>query len=174
MASVSQAFRRFAEATARQSGRPATFLSAVLIVAIWAASGPFFHFGDTWQLVINTGTTIITFLMVFLIQNSQNRDSAALQIKLDELIRTTEAHNGLLDLEDMDEETLERIRENYRKLADRRQDEARDKDQRSSRKARDETEAEQACEEVEEIDRELQENRKARVEESDAGTEPER
>jgi low affinity Fe/Cu permease len=168
MANVSQAFRRFAEATARQSGRPATFLSAVLIVAIWAASGPFFHFGDTWQLVINTGTTIITFLMVFLIQNSQNRDSAALQIKLDELIRTTEAHNGLLDLEDMDEETLERIRENYRKLADRRQDEARGKDQGSHRKAKDETEAEQACEEVEEIDRELQENRKARVEESDA------
>jgi low affinity Fe/Cu permease len=155
MASVSQAFRRFAEATARHSRRPATFLSAVLIVAIWAASGPFFHFGDTWQLVINTGTTIITFLMVFLIQNSQNRDSAALQIKLDELIRATAAHNGLLDLEDMDEETLERIRENYRKLADRREDEARGKKQARDRRVQEEAEAEQACEEVQEIDREL-------------------
>jgi low affinity Fe/Cu permease len=173
MASVSQAFRRFAEATARHSGRPATFLSAVLIVAIWAASGPFSHFGDTWQLVINTGTTIITFLMVFLIQNSQNRDSAALQIKLDELIRATAAHNGLLDLEDMDEETLERIRENYRKLADRREDEARGKKQARDRRVQEEAEAEQACEEVQEIDRELKENR-ARVEESGTDTAPER
>lgn len=117
MASVSQAFRRFAEATARQSGRPATFLAAVLIVAVWAASGPFFHFGDTWQLVINTGTTIITFLMVFLIQSSQNRDTAALQIKLDELIRTSQAHNALLNLEELDEDDLDRIRKHYCKLA---------------------------------------------------------
>src|SRR5690348_18294719 len=121
MATLSQRFRHFAETTARNTGRPAAFLLAVLVVLVWAATGPLFHFGDTWQLVINTGTTIITFLMVFLIQNSQNRDSAALQIKLDELIRSTAAHNSLLDLEDLDEETLERIRENYRKLAARRE-----------------------------------------------------
>src|SRR5690349_12811173 len=121
MSKLATAFRSFAEATARYSGKPAAFLTAALIVVVWAATGPLFGFGDTWQLVINTGTTIITFLMVFLIQNSQNRDSAALQIKLDELIRTTAAHNGLLDLEDLDEETLERIRENYRKLAARRE-----------------------------------------------------
>jgi low affinity Fe/Cu permease len=161
MASVSQAFRRFAEATARQSGRPATFLAAVLIVAVWAASGPFFHFGDTWQLVINTGTTIITFLMVFLIQNSQNRDSAALQIKLDELIRATAAHNGLLDLEDVDEETLERIRENYRKLASQREQQARREG--ADRQAEKREEAGEACEEVREIDRELKENRATRA-----------
>src|SRR5690348_17724081 len=155
MASVSQAFRRFAEATARQSGRPATFLAAVLIVAVWAASGPFFHFGDTWQLVINTGTTIVTFLMVCLIQNSQNRDSAALQIKLDELIRTTAAHNRLLDHEDVDEETLERIRENYRKLASRREG----AQAAPAEKAGQEEVAEEACAEVEEIDRELEKNR---------------
>ena len=120
MASVSQAFRRFAEATARHSGRPATFLSAVLIVAIWAASGPFFHFGDTWQLVINTGTTIITFLMVFLIQNTQNRDTEAMQIKLDELIRATQgANNRLLDLEELEDRELEEMRDSYEALAER-------------------------------------------------------
>ena len=119
MASVSQAFRRFAEATARQSGRPATFLAAVLIVAVWAASGPFFHFGDTWQLVINTGTTIITFLMVFLIQNTQNRDTEAMQIKLDELIRATQgANNRLLDLEELEDRELEAFRDSYESLAE--------------------------------------------------------
>mgnify|MGYP001043679337 FL=1 len=180
MASVSQAFRRFAEATARQSGRPATFLAAVLIVAVWAASGPFFHFGDTWQLVINTGTTIITFLMVFLIQNSQNRDSAALQIKLDELIRTTAAHNGLLDLEDMDEDTLERIRENYRKLAARREHEAAGRQGKQGQQgqqddvARDKDEAEEACEEVDEIDRELKENRETHTQDEETAGAPAR
>jgi low affinity Fe/Cu permease len=168
MSRVSQAFSRFAEATARHSGRPATFLCAALVVVIWAASGPLFHFGDTWQLVINTGTTIITFLMVFLIQNSQNRDSAALQIKLDELIRATAAHNGLLDLEDMDEDTLERIRENYRKLAARREHEAAGGQRRQGEVAREEDEAEEACEEVEEIDRELKESRKTRAQEEEA------
>jgi low affinity Fe/Cu permease len=161
MASLSQSFRRFAEATARHSGRPATFLCAALIVVIWAASWPLFDFGDTWQLVINTGTTIITFLMVFLIQNSQNRDSAALQIKLDELIRATAAHNSLLDLEDVDEETLERIRENYRKLASQREQQARREG--ADRQAEKREEAGEACEEVREIDRELKENRATRA-----------
>ena len=120
MASVSQAFRRFAEATARQSGRPATFLAAVLIVAVWAASGPFFHFGDTWQLVINTGTTIVTFLMVFLIQNTQNRDSAAVQLKLAEIIRSTQgAHNAMIDLEKLSQADLDKIRSLYEHLAEK-------------------------------------------------------
>jgi low affinity Fe/Cu permease len=116
--SVSSLFRRFAAATARAAGKPQAFAAAVLLVVIWGATGPLFHFGDTWQLVINTGTTIITFLMVFLIQNAQNRDSAALQIKLDELIRSSHAHNALLGLEDADEKTLDRVREHYRRLAE--------------------------------------------------------
>ena len=159
MATLSQHFLQFAEATARSTGRPTAFLLAALVVVVWAATGPLFHFGDTWQLVINTGTTIITFLMVFLIQNSQNRESAALQIKLDELIRATAAHNSLLDLEDMDEETLERIRENYRKLASRKQSEHAANDAASQK------EADEACAEVREIDRELKKNR-----ETQAGT----
>ncbi|WEN16911.1 low affinity iron permease family protein [Rhodanobacter sp. AS-Z3] len=159
MASLSQSFRRFAEATARYSGRPFTFLAAALIVVIWAATGPLFDFGDTWQLVINTGTTIITFLMVFLIQNSQNRDSAALQIKLDELIRATAAHNSLLDIEDVDEETLERIRDNYRKLADQRARQAKNDNQPARVRSEKKQEAEEACKEVDEIDRQLQKSR---------------
>ena len=93
------------------------FILAATLVAVWAATGPLFGFGDTWQLVINTSTTIITFLMVFLIQSSQNRDSAALQIKLDELIRTSKGHNALLNLEELDEDDLDRIRKHYCKLA---------------------------------------------------------
>lgn len=112
-------FRRFAAATSTAAGKPAAFVLAALVVVVWASSGPMFHFGDTWQLVINTGTTIVTFLMVFLIQNTQNRDSTALQIKLDELIRSSRAHNALLDLEELDDETLERIRRHYRGLASR-------------------------------------------------------
>ena len=112
-------FTRFAQAAARASGRPRTFLAAVLIVLVWAALGPVFHFGDTWQLVINTGTTIITFLMVFLIQNTQNRDSVAMQTKLDELIRSIRtANNAVLNLEELDEEVLDRIRAHYCRLAD--------------------------------------------------------
>lgn len=111
-------FTRFAKGTAQMSGRPATFVLAVLIILAWAVSGPIFGFSDTWQLVINTGTTIVTFLMVFLIQNTQNRDTEALQVKLDEVIRALEgAHNALLDLEELDDKQLDRIRANYERLA---------------------------------------------------------
>ena len=119
MSGNSQWFRRFAEGTARQSGRPGAFLLAAAMVIIWGVTGPLFHYSETWQLVINTGTTIITFLMVFLIQNSQNRDSVALQIKLDELIRATSAHDGLLAVEDLDEDALDRVRQQYRAIAQR-------------------------------------------------------
>ncbi|HWU75747.1 MAG TPA: low affinity iron permease family protein [Rhodanobacter sp.] len=115
--SMRKLFRRFAEGTARQAGKPTAFILAAALVVIWAATGPLFGYGDTWQLVINTSTTIITFLMVFLIQSSQNRDTSALQIKLDELIRTSRAHNALLNLEELDEDDLERIRTHYCKLA---------------------------------------------------------
>jgi low affinity Fe/Cu permease len=111
-------FTRFAKVTARAAGAPATFCVAVAIILLWAGSGPLFGFSDTWQLVINTGTTIITFLMVFLIQNTQNRDSEAIQVKLDELIRSINgAHLALLDLEDLPDEDLERICRDYRQLA---------------------------------------------------------
>lgn len=111
-------YSRFAKATARFSGRPRTFTIAVFIILIWIITGPIFDFSDTWQLVINTGTTIVTFLMVFLIQNTQNRDTEAIQVKLDELIRATEgAHNALLDLEELEEEHLDAFRSKYQKLA---------------------------------------------------------
>ena len=111
-------FTRFAKWTSKMSGRPFTFVTAILVILIWSISGPFFHFSDTWQLVINTGTTIVTFLMVFLIQNTQNRDTQAIQIKLDELIRSSNgAHNALLDLEELDDAELERICRNYETLA---------------------------------------------------------
>ena len=113
-------FGRFAMSTARTMGHPLAFLLAVLIIVVWAITGPFFGYSDTWQLVINTSTTIVTFLMVFLIQNTQNRDSAAVQLKLDELIRATEgAHNSLLDLEELEERELERLRAVYEELARR-------------------------------------------------------
>lgn len=111
-------FTRFAKWTARATGRPAAFIAAVSVILVWAITGPLFRFSDTWQLVINTGTTIVTFLMVFLIQNTQNRDSEAVQVKLDELIRVIEgAHNALLDLEELDEKELDRVRSCYAKLA---------------------------------------------------------
>lgn len=111
-------FTRFAKWTARAAGRPTTFTVAVSIIIVWGITGPIFDFSDTWQLIINTGTTIVTFLMVFLIQNTQNRDTEALQVKLDELIRVIEgAHNALLDLEELDEKELDQIRANYEKLA---------------------------------------------------------
>jgi low affinity Fe/Cu permease len=113
-------FTNFAKWTARAAGRPSAFAVAAAIIVVWAATGPLFKYSDTWQLVINTGTTIVTFLMVFLIQNTQNRDTEALQVKLDELIRVTEgAHTVLLDLEELDEKQLDRIRANYEKLAKR-------------------------------------------------------
>jgi len=117
-------FTCFAKLTARASGRPLTFTIAVLIIAVWAITGPVFGFSDTWQLIMNTGTTIITFLMVFLIQNTQNRDSEAIQVKLDELIRLSKGgHNVLLDLEELEDEELDRIRASYRKIAQQAREE---------------------------------------------------
>lgn len=107
-----------AKAVSRYCGRPSTFALALAVIVVWIITGPLFGFSDTWQLVINTGTTIITFLMVFLIQNTQNRDTQAIQLKLDELIRATHgAHNALLDLEELDERTLEAFRRRYEALA---------------------------------------------------------
>ncbi len=111
-------FTQFAKATAAASGKPISFIIAVLLIVGWALSGPMFGFSDTWQLIVNTSTTIITFLMVFLIQNTQNRDTEALQIKLDELIRAVEgARNEMLDLEELDEKQLNKIRNEYLQLA---------------------------------------------------------
>lgn len=111
-------YSQFAKRTAHFCGRPRVFTMAVGIILLWLITGPIFNYSDTWQLVINTGTTIITFLMVFLIQNTQNRDTQAIQVKLDELIRATQgAHNALLDLEELEEETLEAFRLKYQTLA---------------------------------------------------------
>jgi low affinity Fe/Cu permease len=111
-------YTHFAKVAAHVAGRPVTFAVAVLLIVGWIVTGPIFRYSDTWQLVINTATTIITFLMVFLIQNTQNRDTQAIQIKLDELIRATQgAHNALLDLEEMEAGELDRFRKRYAKLA---------------------------------------------------------
>jgi low affinity Fe/Cu permease len=111
-------FTRLAKRTARAAGRPSAFVTAVAIIIVWAVTGPIFGFSDTWQLVINTGTTVVTFLMVFLIQSTQNRDAEATQVKLDELIRAVgHAKNELLDLEELEEEDLDALRTVYQEMA---------------------------------------------------------
>jgi low affinity Fe/Cu permease len=115
---LSKGFDQLAQRTAHFAGRPPTFALALGIILVWAVSGPIFGWSDTWQLVINTGTTIVTFLMVFLIQNTQNRDTEAIQLKLDELIRANEkARNRLLRLEELSEDEMEHIRRSFTRLA---------------------------------------------------------
>lgn len=112
-------FTHFAKATSRVTGKPTAFILAAVVIVVWLATGPLFRFSDTWQLVINTGTTVITFLMVFLIQNTQYRDGEAVQVKLDELLRATSgAHNALLDLEELEDHELDRILAGYLRLAE--------------------------------------------------------
>ncbi|MBM3781820.1 MAG: low affinity iron permease family protein [Acidobacteria bacterium] len=112
-------YSRFAKTSSKWCGRPRTFTLAVVVIAVWLITGPIFAFSDTWQLIINTATTIITFLMVFLIQHTQNRDTEAIQVKLDELIRATQgAHNALLDLEELEEDRLDAFRARYLALAE--------------------------------------------------------
>ena len=119
-------FSRFARWTARGAGNSKSFVAATLLILGWLVTGPMFRFSDTWQLVINTATTIVTFLMVFLIQNTQNRDAVAVQLKLDELIRAVEgAHNCFLDLEELTQEDLEAIKHRYEDLARQARDELR-------------------------------------------------
>jgi low affinity Fe/Cu permease len=114
-------FRRFANATASAVGSPAAFLIAVITIIVWAVTGPMFHYSDSWQLVINTGTTIVTFLMVFLIQNTQNRDARAIHLKLDELIRGNKgARNKLVDLEECSDEEIAALEEEFREFRKRR------------------------------------------------------
>lgn len=113
-------FAQFCQWLSNQAGRPSTFLIAIVLIIMWAVSGPWFYYNDTWQLIINTSTTIITFLMVFLIQNTQNRDNDIIHVKLDELIRATQsAQRSVLDLEAMDSKTLRELRKEYRALAAR-------------------------------------------------------
>ncbi len=117
MSSPRDFFRKFAHLTSRGVGSPWAFISAVLVIVVWGTTGPIFHFSDTWQLVINTGTTIVTFLMVFLIQNTQNRDAIAIHIKLDELIRALKgARNRLVDLEEFSDKQLEELQQEFRRL----------------------------------------------------------
>src|SRR5438067_2500208 len=112
-------FTRFTKWTAKATGKPLAFTVAVFVIALWAITGPIFGFSDTWQLIINTATTVITFLMVFLIQSTQNRDSEAIQVKLDELIRLSKGgHNALLDLEELEEKELDQIRAEYCRIAE--------------------------------------------------------
>lgn len=110
-------FRKFAATTSHAVGTPWSFLLAIVIVISWAASGPVFHYSDTWQLVINTGTTIVTFLMVFLIQNTQNRDAKAIHLKLDEMIKATKgARNSLIDLDNLSDKQLKQLEESYKQI----------------------------------------------------------
>ena len=115
---MNMTFNRIAKSASRFTGQPLCFMLALGTILAWAVTGPIFKFNDTWQLVINTGTTIVTFLMVFLIQNTQNRDTEAMQIKLDELIRVAgKADNALMDLEEMEENELDAVRQRYEDLA---------------------------------------------------------
>jgi low affinity Fe/Cu permease len=117
---VNEAFRKFAGKISTLTGSPWAFSLAILVILIWAITGPIFQFSDTWQLVINTGTTIVTFLMVFLIQNTQNRDARAIHLKLDELIRAIkDARNSLVDLEDVSDEELDRLQKQFEQLRKR-------------------------------------------------------
>jgi low affinity Fe/Cu permease len=117
---VHDVFRKVAHATASAIGSPYAFAAAVLVIVVWAVCGPAFHYSDTWQLVINTGTTIVTFLVVFMIQNTQNRDSRAIHLKLDELIRAVEsARNMLVDVEDLPDEELARLAREFQRLRGR-------------------------------------------------------
>jgi low affinity Fe/Cu permease len=126
---VSDAFRVFARRSSAILGSAWAFVVAVVIIAVWGLTGPTFHFSDTWQLIINTGTTIVTFLMVFLIQNTQNRDAKAMHLKLDEIIRALgKARNELLDLEDLSDEELKKIEQQFKEL---RQKAERDDNQQS-------------------------------------------
>jgi low affinity Fe/Cu permease len=115
--SFNEVFRKFAQASSRVAGSPWAFSSAVIIIVLWGISGPFFGFSDTWQLIINTSTTIVTFLIVFLIQNTQNRESKAVQLKLDELIKSTQkARNGMINLEELSDEELDSLHTQFKKL----------------------------------------------------------
>ncbi len=121
-------FTHFTRGASRISGKPATFFTAVALIVLWAVTGPLFHFSDTWQLVINTTTTVITFLMVFVIQSTQNRDSEAMHVKLDELIRAIDvANNCMLDLEELEEQDLDEIRSEFQALAARARQALKDK-----------------------------------------------
>lgn len=120
---MNELFRQFAQRTSTIVGSPWAFLMAVLVILVWAITGPMFDFSDTWQLVINTGTTIVTFLMVFLIQNTQNRDARAIHLKLDELIRSIEtARNTLLDLENLPDETINVVQEEFKEIRKQAED----------------------------------------------------
>jgi low affinity Fe/Cu permease len=131
-------FTRFAKFTSNITGKPVIFISAVLIIIIWALSGPIFGFSDTWQLVINTGTTIITFLMVFLIQNTQNRDTTAIQLKLDEIIcALREAHNEIIDVEDLSDQELEEKHQEMVQIAEHAKNKAEEIASASEEKAED-------------------------------------
>lgn len=122
---MNRLFSRLATFVAHESGRPVTFLVALLVIACWAVTGSLFHYSDTWQLVINTATTIITFLMVFVIQNTQNRDSAALQAKLDELIRSSHAQNRFIGIEHLTDDEIEEYHRSCAELAKKASDRAR-------------------------------------------------